>query len=73
MLQTNKHNWIKSLTAVALLFMGSAMTAQTTLKSWTPIFEKDIKAIGERVIVPKKYKTFRVADDFKNVKLLSHR
>jgi len=53
--------------ALATFGSTSIIKAQNSLNYWKPVFEKEIKTIGERVIIPNKYKTFRVTEEFKNV------
>lgn len=59
----------KLLVVIALAIFGNNCTiqAQNSLNFWKPIFEKEIKTVGERVIIPNKYKTFSVSNDFKNL------
>jgi len=53
--------------ALATFGSTSIIKAQNSLNYWKPVFEKEIKTTGERVIIPNKYKTFRVTEEFKNV------
>lgn len=59
----------KFITTCILAVIGSSFTlnAQSQFKSWTPIFEKEISITGKRVIIPNKYKTFHVSNDFKSL------
>lgn len=51
-----------------LLLLALGIVSFSNAQSWTRVTnEKEIKPLGERVIIPKKYKTFHLSDNnFKN-------
>jgi len=55
----------KTLTLILAIGIASLSTAQTNKQSnfWSPTTESKIKLSGERVIIPQKSKTFRLANN----------
>jgi len=47
----------------AIIFFAGFVMAQTAGKFWSPVEESAIVPMGERVIIPKKYKTFHLVND----------
>jgi PKD repeat protein len=67
-MQKRRNSVVKSLIAGALLLTVSSATAQEQrVDNWKPIFEKEVRTQGQRVIIPSKYRIFRVADDLKSI------
>ncbi len=48
---------------IAGLSLASIVQSQSAKQSWIPINEKEINPIGQRVIIPQKYKTYHLVND----------
>jgi len=53
----------KKLTLLLAVVGLTYVQAQTARQHWSSVNENEIKQAGERVIVPQKYKTFRLVND----------
>jgi len=60
---------MKNLRYLLFLLTGLTTIANAqTRETWIPISEQQVSPVGERVIIPKKYKVFRLqGSDFKNL------
>ncbi|MBC7862064.1 MAG: T9SS type A sorting domain-containing protein [Bacteroidia bacterium] len=59
---------MKKITLLLIAGLSNMLMAQNNQQAWKSIEEKNIPASGERVIVPKKYKTVELLEDnLKNV------
>lgn len=53
----------KRIILVATVVSATFAQAQTSNQFWTPIKEAEIKPLGERVIIPQKYKTYHLVNN----------